>query len=110
MHSAVIRYFCPMQKEQATSLHNRLIQVGHWEGISYLLLLGLAMPLKNLAGWPMAVSVFGSLHGFLFVWFCLILFWMQLKKQITLSKAVLAVLLSLLPFGTFYLEKLVFRK
>jgi integral membrane protein len=88
----------------------RMIQVGHWEGISYLLLLGLAMPLKYFAGWPMAVSVFGSLHGFLFVWFCLILFWMQLKKQITISKATLAVLLSLLPFGTFYLEKLVFRK
>ncbi len=110
MHSAVIRYFCAMQKEQTTSMQHRLIQVGHWEGISYLLLLGLAMPLKYLAGWPMAVSVFGSVHGFLFVWFGLLLFWMQLKKQITLSKAILAVFLSLLPFGTFYLEKLVFRK
>lgn len=88
----------------------RLIQVGHWEGVSYLLLLGVAMPLKYIFKWPLAVSVFGILHGFLFVWFCLILLWMFLKKELSFSKSALAVLLSLLPFGTFYLERWVLSK
>ena len=110
MHRADICYFCHMQKVQATSLKNRLILVGHFEGVSYLVLLGLAMPLKYLVGWPMAVSLFGSVHGFLFVWFCFILLWMLIKKQITFYKATLSVLLSLLPFGTFFLDKLLIRK
>ena len=40
------------------------------EGISYLLLLGIAMPLKYWAGLPLAVKIVGSIHGALFVVFC----------------------------------------
>ena len=39
-----------------TSL-GRLRIIGFWEGVSFLLLLGVAMPLKYLAGWPDAVRV-----------------------------------------------------
>jgi hypothetical protein len=39
------------------------------EGISYLLLLGIAMPLKYWAGLPLAVKIVGSIHGALFVVF-----------------------------------------
>ena len=49
-----------------TSL-GRLRVVGFWEGISFLVLLGIAMPLKYLAGWPDAVRVVGMAHG---VFFC----------------------------------------
>jgi len=91
-------------------LKDRLIQIGHWEGISYLLLLGVAMPLKYIFNLPMAVTILGLLHGFLFVWFCILLLWMEIKKEITYRQGAIAVLLSLLPFGTFYLERFVFRK
>lgn len=37
------------------------------EGVSTLLLFGVAMPLKYLAGYPLAVKVMGSLHGLLFM-------------------------------------------
>lgn len=91
-------------------MKDRLIQIGHWEGISYLLLLGVAMPLKYIFNLPMAVTILGLLHGFLFVWFCILLLWMEIKKEITYRQGAIAVLLSLLPFGTFYLERFVFRK
>ena len=41
--------------------------VGWGEGASFLILLGVAMPLKYLAGWPMAVRVVGMAHGGLFL-------------------------------------------
>ena len=49
------------------------------EGISYLLLLFVAMPMKYMYGMPEAVSIVGSAHGLLFVvfiHFCLIIFFL----------------------------------
>jgi len=91
-------------------MENQLVRVGHWEGVSYLLLLTVAMPLKYIFNLPMAVSVLGSLHGILFVWFCLIILLMVIKKELGFIQGALAVLLSLLPFGTFYLGRFVLRK
>jgi integral membrane protein len=91
-------------------MENQLVRVGHWEGVSYLLLLTVAMPLKYIFNLPMAVSVLGSLHGILFVWFCLIILLMVIKKELGFTQGALAVLLSLLPFGTFYLGRFVLRK
>lgn len=45
----------------------RLRLLGHIEGTSTLLLFGVAMPLKYLAGMPLAVRIVGSIHGLLFV-------------------------------------------
>jgi integral membrane protein len=49
----------------------RLRFIGIAEGLSYLVLLLVAMPLKYFAGWPLAVQVTGSVHGGLFVLFLL---------------------------------------
>ena len=49
----------------------RLRFIGFWEGISYLVLLLIAMPLKYVAGWPEAVRIVGSVHGGLFILFVL---------------------------------------
>ncbi len=74
------------------------------EGISFLLLLGVAMPLKYFANMPAAVRITGMLHGVLFVAF-VILAWETMnkldKKYSWFFKAFLA---SILPFGTFVLE------
>ena len=45
----------------------KLRLLGHVEGVSTLLLFGVAMPLKYVYGMPLAVSIAGSLHGLLFV-------------------------------------------
>jgi integral membrane protein len=44
------------------------------EGISFLVLLGIAMPLKYLAHIPVAVTIAGSIHGILFIAF-MVLAW-----------------------------------
>ena len=48
---------------------NRLRSIGTWEGISYLLLLFVAMPLKYIWGHPEAVRVVGMAHGILWMAF-----------------------------------------
>ncbi len=75
------------------------------EGISYLLLLFIAMPLKYWAGLPLAVKYTGWLHGLLFVCYgiCLILAWQERKWGF--GKVVLIFLASLLPFAPFYVDK-----
>lgn len=75
------------------------------EGVSFLVLLGIAMPLKYLAGMPLAVRVVGLIHGVLFIAFVLLLGGLVLKRQCTLGYAGRAFSLSLMPFGTFFLER-----
>jgi integral membrane protein len=87
----------------------RFLQVGHAEGISYLVLLGVAMPLKYFFDLPQAVRMVGSLHGILFVAFIFMIAWLVVQKKMSILSAVKAFVLSLVPFGTFYLNRLVAR-
>ena len=75
------------------------------EGISFLVLLLVAMPLKYLAHIPIAVTICGGLHGILFVAFIILAREVKsdYKKDFRwLGKAFLA---SILPFGTFVADK-----
>jgi integral membrane protein len=87
----------------------QLIITGHIEGVSYILLLFIAMPLKYMAGMPKAVSIVGMAHGVLFVAFIYTILHSMKVASIGFKKAVIAFILSLIPFGTFFLERL-FRK
>ncbi len=71
------------------------------EGISFLVLLLIAMPLKYFAGFPLAVTIAGSLHGILFVSF-VVLAWEVKTNFNWFGKALLA---SVLPFGTIVMDK-----
>ena len=75
------------------------------EGISFLLLLGLAMPMKYFAGQPQYVRVIGMVHGLLFLALCLSLLLALLNGKITFGRTVQAFVASLLPFGTFVIDK-----
>lgn len=83
------------------------LMVGKIEGYSYLVLLLLAMPLKYIFHIPEFVRPVGTLHGVLFVAFMIILGLMFFIVKMTFKNAVLAFLLSLVPFGTFFLKRLV---
>ena len=74
------------------------------EGISYLLLLGIAMPLKYLAGNMYVIKYMGWAHGVLFILYCIFLLIVWKQYQWKFGKVVLAFIASLLPFGTFILE------
>lgn len=82
-----------------------LRKVGNLEGISYLLLLGVAMPLKYIGGYNKAVTIAGSIHGFLFVLFIGALFLAARKRKWDYEKTAFAFMASIIPFGTFYLDK-----
>lgn len=79
--------------------------IGKAEGYSYLLLLFIAMPLKYIFHHPEYVRIAGSIHGFLFVSFMITIFILLFKKEFEIKNAVYAFLLSLIPFGTFFLHK-----
>ncbi|HEY1098914.1 MAG TPA: DUF3817 domain-containing protein [Myxococcota bacterium] len=83
----------------------RLRLVAFVEGISYLVLLFIAMPLKYAAGIPQAVRVVGMAHGVLFVSFCFALLFVVVEGRLNLVRAALTFLSSLLPFGTFVVDK-----
>ncbi|MFC5408100.1 DUF3817 domain-containing protein [Larkinella bovis] len=86
-----------------TSL-GRFRLVGLLEGISYLVLLGIAMPLKYLANLPMAVKMVGWAHGMLFLAYILALIAVTFDRRWSFSRVVVAFIASLLPFGTFWLD------
>ena len=89
---------------------SRLRVVGDTEGTSYLLLLGVAMPLKYLLDFPMAVTVMGSIHGFLFVLFLLALAAVWRSDRWPLKRVLRAFALSLIPFGTYFLGREIRRE
>ena len=79
--------------------------IGYTEGVSFLLLLLIAMPLKYLAGMPLAVSIVGAAHGFLFVAYVLAAIYMAWRYGWGFKVLTLAVIASVIPFGPFMLEK-----
>ena len=83
----------------------RLRAIAFVEGLSYLVLLGVAMPLKYWAGMPLAVRAVGSLHGLLFVLLMLAVAEGWTRRGKSLGWAVRLGILSLLPFGTFFADR-----
>ena len=81
--------------------------IGKIEGYSYLLLLFIAMPLKYIFHLPQYVRPCGTLHGVLFVAFMVLLGLMFFKVKLSFKNSVIAFLLSLIPFGTFFLKRVV---
>jgi integral membrane protein len=92
---------------ETNNVLNRFLQIGKVEGISYITLLFIAMPLKYLAAMPLAVRIVGAIHGALFVAFMAVLVYIVFKKLINIEQAFYAFLLSIIPFGTFFLKKVV---
>ncbi|WP_202621869.1 DUF3817 domain-containing protein [Pontibacter russatus] len=84
---------------------SRLRTVGIYEGISYLLLLGIAMPIKYMLGIPEVVKYVGWAHGVLFVLYMMALLQVTLVHRWSILKVAAGVLASLLPFGPFILDR-----
>ncbi|NEW09123.1 DUF3817 domain-containing protein [Paenibacillus sp. SYP-B3998] len=78
--------------------------VGLAEGCSFLLLLGIAMPLKYFMDLPQAVRLFGMAHGVLFVLYLIAVAVVTLTHRWPLKRVVIAVIAAFLPFGPFVLD------
>ena len=74
------------------------------EAISFLVLLGFAMPLKYIWGQPLAVKFVGALHGLLFVLFCITLFMAMRAGRWSLGRAAMLFIASFIPLVPFWLD------
>lgn len=79
------------------------------EGVSFLVLLLIAMPLKYLAGQPNAVRVVGMAHGVLFVLYVLLLIQQGIARRWSWRTMILGFVASLVPLGTFWADKKLFQ-
>lgn len=83
-----------------------LLRFSAWtEGISYLLLFGISMPLKYLYGIKEPNYVIGMIHGVLFILYNLMVVFVSIERKWTFKILCFLVLLSLIPFGTFYANR-----
>lgn len=78
--------------------------VARAEGISLLLLLFIAMPLKYIWEYPEAVEVVGMVHGVLFIAYVAWAIWVYLALKWSVNILAIVILASIIPFGTFYIE------
>lgn len=79
------------------------------EGISYLLLFLVTMPLKYLANMPEPNYVVGMAHGALFVAYCIWLAVVGIKHKWSIKTLFLGFIASLLPVGTFVADAKIFK-
>jgi len=82
----------------------RLRAIGLVEGVSFLVLLGVAMPLKYFAGLPQAVKVVGWIHGLLFIAFCMVLLQTRLDARWNAWRTAVVLVAALVPFGPFLID------
>lgn len=92
-----------MSKFLITTL-GRFRLIAFMEGISYITLLFIAMPLKYFFEQPQAVRMVGSVHGALFVAYVVLVFLTKKVQRWDWAKTRLLLLISLIPFGNFYAD------
>jgi integral membrane protein len=82
----------------------RLRAIGLVEGASFLVLLGIAMPLKYFAGFPIAVKVVGWAHGVFFILFCVALAHAMRAARWSILRTLGIFGAALVPFGTIAID------
>ena len=97
-------YICKNFKQVKISI-NHFRKIGVYEAVSFLLLLGIAMPLKYIWGIPEMVQVIGMAHGILFILY--VLGALVISQELNWNKQTLMVVIvcSMIPFGPFYAEQ-----
>ena len=88
----------------------RLRIIGFLEGLSFILLVGVAMPLKYYGGYEHATQEVGMVHGVLFVMYVLLAIPAIIDRQWSIKVSFLVLAASFLPLGTFVAEYKLFRE
>lgn len=93
-----------MQKFIQTKL-GRLRLIGFLEGVSLLVLIGIAVPLKYAGGDPSLVKAMGPIHGLLFLLFIINTLSLGIERRWKFLEITWKVILAcFIPFGTFYID------
>ena len=74
------------------------------EGVSYILLLFIAVPLKYWGGDEQYVKLLGMPHGLLFVGYIILAFLIKDDENWQKTEFFIVLVCSILPFGTFYVD------
>lgn len=88
-----------------TDIRKQLLWISRAEGVSFLVLLGIAMPLKYLAGMPEVVRVSGAVHGGLFLLFVVALARVALEERWPRGRVASWFVASLVPVALFFKER-----
>ncbi len=83
-----------------------LRKIGIAEGVSFLVLLLIAMPLKYYFNQPLAVKIVGWLHGILFIAFSSIAWEVKSERNKNFKWFAIAFAASIIPAGTFFFDRL----
>lgn len=75
------------------------------EGTSLLLLLVFAMPMKYFFQEPIFVKIIGMAHGLLFIAYLILAVMQKIASNWSLKTLAIVSIASVLPFGTFYVDK-----
>lgn len=94
-----------------TTKIGRLRLIAFLEGISLLVLVGIAMPVKYVYHDPSLVKTIGPIHGVLFILFVVNALSVGIEYKWKFSTTTWKVLLAcIIPFGTFYIDKTILSK
>ena len=75
------------------------------EGVSYILLLGIATPIKYFLNDPQYVKLLGMPHGLLFILYVAMAFVFKKEFEWDNKSFGFVLLASIIPFGSFYIDR-----
>lgn len=75
------------------------------EGVSYILLLGIAVPIKYAFKDPTYVKLLGMPHGILFIAYIILAIMVSSKLKWDNKTLFIVLLASIIPFGTFFVNR-----
>lgn len=87
------------------NLLRTLRRVSLFEGLSTLVLFGIAMPLKYVFDVPQAVTIVGGLHGGLFVLLCGLALWASSRVPLPQGLWLRLCVAAVVPFGPFVMDR-----
>lgn len=79
--------------------------ISYLEGLSYIGLIFIGVPMKYMFDNPKLVKMLGMPHGLLFVLYLIMAFYVKDKFAWSNKVLGLVLLASIIPFGTFYIDK-----
>ncbi len=99
-----------MQTYICIRIKNRLMEklfriIALLEGVSYLLLLFIATPIKYVANDPKYVKMLGMPHGLLFIAYIILAFLLKPEYKWNSRQFLVVLIASIIPFGTFYVDR-----
>lgn len=87
------------------SLLNMFRIVAFLEGVSYILLLFIATPVKYFGDDPQYVKLLGMPHGILFILYIILAYMLKLEHDYFKLNFKSVLLAAIIPFGTFILDR-----